>query len=112
MIFIIDDDYEIIECISRFCGKPTRGFTNVIDAINALDDGLPELIFLDVLLDGPDGFTFLNEIASYSDTIRIPVVIITTLNLKHESLVSYNVIKILNKATMTPKDIQEVIENA
>ena len=61
MIFVIDDDEIMAECVARATKKETKIFHNAIEAMNALDDGLPELIFLDILLDGPDGFTFLNE---------------------------------------------------
>lgn len=112
MIFIIDDDREMAECVALAIGSatPVRIFSNAIDAIQALDDReLPELIFLDILLDGPDGFTFLNEIGSYSDTAKIPVVIISSLDLKNRPLENYGVVKVLDKTTMTPKDIQACV---
>ena len=64
MIFIIDDNPEMAKCIERACQKPAQIFSNALIAMLEIDDGnLPELIFLDILLDGPDGFTFLNELA-------------------------------------------------
>ena len=79
--------------------------------INALPDGCtpPSVIILDVLLTGPDGFTFLNEIASYSDLSNIPIIIVSSLNFPMQTLESYNVKKILNKATMTPQDLPAAI---
>ena len=112
MIFIIDDDPIMAECIESAC-KPyaTKIFPNAIDAIHSLGDTLPELIFLDIMLDGPDGFTFLNELASYSDTSRIPVVIISSLGLADCHLEEYGVVGILNKATMLPADIRKYAED-
>ena len=112
MIFIIDDDHEMAECIARAI-KPNeaRIFKDAIAAISALDEGeLPSLIFLDILLDGPDGFTFLNELSSYSDTAKIPVVIVSSLDLSNKtSLKNYGVVGVLNKATMTPKEIKAYV---
>lgn len=111
MIFIIDDDYLMAECIARACvGKETKIFSNAIEAMQALADDLPELIFLDILLDGPDGFTFLNEIISYSDTAKIPIVIVSSLDFSNRDLSDYGVIGILNKDTMTPKEIASYVK--
>ncbi|MBQ6393642.1 response regulator [Candidatus Saccharibacteria bacterium] len=111
MIFIIDDDRIMAECIARSCKGGTRIFSNAIDAMNAIDDELPELIFLDILLDGPDGFTFLEELNSYSDTVKIPIVVVTSLNIKPQTLINYGVRRILDKTTMTPDDIRKEVLN-
>ena len=80
MIFVIDDDVAMAECIARACGS-AEIFTNAIDAMNKISGGkIPNLIFLDVLLDGSDGFTFLNELVSYDDTAKIPIVIVSSLD--------------------------------
>ncbi len=82
-------------------------YKNAIDAINSLTDPLPALIFLDILLPGPDGFTFLNELVSYPDTAQIPVVLVTSLNLPKDNLQEYGVVGILNKETMKPSDVEK-----
>lgn len=114
MVFIIDDDREFAECIARMLKKIANTeveiFSNGIEAIAAMGGTLPELIFLDVLLDGPDGFTFLNEIMSYDDTKKIPVVIMSSLKFGKRNLDEYGVVKILDKAEMVPGDIAEVAE--
>ena len=110
MIYIIDDDYQMAECVARFLRpEKTKIFTNAIDAISNIDDDKPDLIFLDVLLDGPDAFTFLNEIVSYENTSKIPVVIITSLDLKTDNLENYGVRKILKKETLTPEDVKKCL---
>lgn len=110
MIYIIDDDHQMAECIARYLRpEKTKIFGNAIDAISNIDDDEPNLIFLDVLLDGPDGFTFLNEIVSYENTSKIPVVIITSLDLKMESLKNYGVQKVLKKDTLTPEEVKKCL---
>lgn len=110
MIYVIDDDEIMAECIARSCGKEAevKKFSNAIEATAGLED--VKLIFLDVMLDGPDGFTFLNELISYTDTAQIPVVIVTSLDLKNQDLSAYGVVGILDKSTMTPKDIRDYAE--
>lgn len=109
-VFIIDDDQIMAECIARACKCETRIFHNAIEAIDALNQSLPNLIFLDILLDGPDGFTFLNETVSYSDTAKIPVVIVSSLDFKNKDLTDYGVIGVLNKDTMTPEEIYQYVK--
>ena len=106
MIFVIDDDVVMAKLIADATKKKTRIFSNAIEAISALDDGLPDLIFLDILLTGPDGFTFLNELISYSDTAKIPIVIVSSLDFSNRDLSVYGVVGTLNKDTMTPKEIK------
>lgn len=115
MIYIIDDDKMMAECLAREVSAVYEGevqiFTNGIEAVATFEDGIPELIFLDILLDGPDGFSFLNEICSYSDTGRIPVVVVSSLNLSDAELSDYGVVKILDKSTMLPADVRECVRS-
>lgn len=110
MIFIVDDDELMAECLERYCdGRKTKIFSNAIEAMSAIDDEKPSLIFLDILLDGPDGFTFLHELASYEDTARIPVVIVSSLDLSKYDLSIYGVKGILNKDSMTPQEVKKYV---
>ena len=116
MIFVIDDDKIMAECVKRairqVAPKQTvQIFANAIEATAALNDALPDLIFLDILLDGPNGFTFLNELASYSDTAKIPIVLISSLDLRGKDLSDYGVVGILDKNTMTPQDVQDFVRS-
>lgn len=86
-----------------------RTFTDVISAMAAFDQGLPDLILLDIMLSGPDGFTFLNELMSYSDTATIPVILITSLELRARNLEHYGVREILSKETLTPASLAAAV---
>ena len=113
-IYIIDDDELFADCIKSAIKKHDKSiaiktFGNALDAMNSLDD-LPDLIFLDILLPGPDGFTFLNELASYPDTAKIPVVLVTSLALPEADLSIYNIQGILNKEKMKPTEVIEYVK--
>lgn len=110
MIFVIDDDEIMAECIARNCEGEVRVFSNAYEALDEISDGnLPDLIFLDVLLDGVDGFTLLNELVSYDDTALIPVVIVSSLDLSDKNLKDYGVVGVLDKGKMTPQNIKEYV---
>lgn len=112
MIFVIDSDEIMRTCVVKACGEEKiREFDNVLVAMNAISDGvLPDMIIMDVMLNGPDGFTFLNELISYDDTAKIPVVIVSEVDFGTKDLSVYGVVATLNKDTFRPKDIKELVE--
>ena len=112
LAYIIEDNEIMSELFARYLNgiTETKIFHDAISAISEISDDQPDLIFLDILLTGPDGFTFLNEIVSYEDTGKIPVVIISSLDFQLESLKNYNVVKILNKAALLPSDLRAVAQ--
>lgn len=112
LAYIIEDNEIMSELFARYLNgiTETKIFHDAISAISEISDDQPDLIFLDILLTGPDGFTFLNEIVSYEDTGKIPVVIISSLDFQLESLKNYNVVKILNKDTLLPSDLRAVAQ--
>ncbi len=113
MIFVVDDDEIMAGCVAGLCRDygEVRIFSNAIMAMQTMDElGVPDLIFLDVLLDGPDGFTFLNELVSFPDTAKVPVVLVTSLDLVKVDLADYGVVQILKKDTMVPAEIKQICE--
>ena len=115
LIFVIDDDELFADCLISAIKKGNKSakietFRNAIDAMNAMDDPLPSLIFLDILLPGPDGFTFLNEITSYIDTAKIPIVLVTSLELPETDLSIYGIQGILNKERMKPSEVTDYVK--
>ncbi len=126
-IYLIEDDPIMAECIARAVtallaqSNPQETdhrpfscqiFPDAISAMTEIERKLPDLILLDILLGGPDGFTLLNELGSYADTAEIPIIIVTSLNLSLRDLSHYNVTAVLNKATMTPALIQKAVHDA
>lgn len=113
MIYVIDDDFVMARCVKRAIaktGKSVRIFSNTIDAVEYLDIKLPEMIFLDILLTGPDGFEFLNEIVSYPDTAGIPVVIVSSIKFLQKELMEYGVVATLEKSKMRPEQIEKLVK--
>ena len=108
--YIIEDNEIMSNLFTRSLKgvTETKIFHDAISAVSEISTDRPDLIFLDILLTGPNGFTFLNEIISYEDTGKIPIVIISSLDLKIEELKNYNVVKVLNKETLVPNDLRTV----
>lgn len=118
LIYIIEDEPIMADCLAAaIAGVAEESFeygifNDAVTAMAAVNEHLPDVILLDVMLSGPDGFTFLNEMLSYHDTAKIPVILISTLDLTHRNLEHYGVVKVLDKAKMTPEDIYEAIQAA
>lgn len=113
VVYIIEDNEIMADLVASYIENfsSPKIFHDAYAAIAEIENDKPELIFLDVLLTGPDGFTFLNEIVSYEDTSKIPVAIITSLDLEINKLENYGVKKIFNKTTMKPAEIKEFAKN-
>jgi len=110
LVLIIEDDKWLAEQHSRMltsAGYKTTIAYHAISAIQSIDDNLPDVIILDVLLTGSTAFALLNELQSYGDTGVIPVILCTSLasDLSIDKLKDYGVCKILDKTTMVPDDI-------
>lgn len=110
MILIIDDDPEMQEAMSLLTEQLEGGTTwtcseDVMLAIDIIGMEEPDVIFLDVMLNGPNGFTLLNELQSDVRLARIPIVLMSSLPLPKKGLEQYNIVGTLNKATMKPPEV-------
>lgn len=136
-VFIIEDDVMMTECLElatlnglrklqssypdklatdNYSTYTVSKFTNIFDATQAINQSLPDLIILDILLSGPDGFSLLNELMTYNDTATIPIIVVSSLDLNQQNLAHYGVVRVFQKESMTPLQlssaIQEILANA
>jgi hypothetical protein cdivTM_09958 len=105
---ILADNFEIILRSNFLISK----VNSAQKAILEIDRSLPDLIFLDILLEGHSAFALLNELQSYADTAKIPVVICSDLasEIDFESLKLFNVRHIFDKSQVSPKEIRTKIK--
>lgn len=82
-------------------------------AIVRLDERVPDVIVLDVLLTGATALALLHELQSYSDSRDIPVILCTNIadSLRLDDLRPYGVRRILDKTTMHPGDLVVAIRS-
>ena len=79
-IYIVEDDPEIRELESyalKSSGYETVEFAEGSSFFNALHREKPDLVLLDVMLPGEDGLSILKHLRSQSDTMRLPVILVT-----------------------------------
>jgi len=79
-ILMADDDQDCRELFSfmlRTAGYEVIAVSSGLEALEKLDDIIPDLIILDVMMNEMDGFTALKNIKRYDETKDIPVIILT-----------------------------------
>jgi two-component system phosphate regulon response regulator PhoB/two-component system alkaline phosphatase synthesis response regulator PhoP len=98
---LVNSNYEVIEAVDSECG------------LKKIKDAKPDIVLLDLILPGMDGFTFLEKIKDDPETKEIPVIILSNLGQKEEieKGLKLGAKDFLVKANLTPKDIIEKIKN-
>ena len=80
LIYIVEDDINIRE-IETFAlknsGYQIRDFECASDFYKELQEKLPNLILLDVMLPDEDGLSIIKKLRSNSQTRKIPVIMVT-----------------------------------
>lgn len=111
-ILIVEDDRILAENFARILRNDFEIFhaDSAGSAISQIDNSFPDVILLDILLSGHSAFALLNELQSYADTAKNPVVICSDLaeNLDENSLKKYQVKSILDKSKISPKELREI----
>ena len=80
MIYCVEDDRSIRELITytlKISGFEAEGFENAKDFFAALEKTTPELILLDIMLEGKDGLQILKELKENDSFRNIPVIMAT-----------------------------------
>ncbi len=113
-ILIVEDDKFLRELISRKLVKEGYDIAEAIDGeegIKKSEEFMPELILLDLILPGIDGFGTLEKVKENPKTMNIPVVILSNLGQKDEVErgLKLGAIDFLIKAHFTPEEIVEKI---
>lgn len=80
MIYCVEDDESIRELMVytlNFTGFESRGFPDAAEFRTGMQDRLPELILLDIMLPGEDGISILKRLKASPNTAEIPVIMAT-----------------------------------
>ena len=80
MIYYLEDD-EQIRNLTLYTlaqtGHETRGFACAAELYAALEDAVPDLFILDVMLPGEDGISVLKKLRARPDAENVPVMMLT-----------------------------------
>ncbi len=76
-VLVIDDDVRILRMIKRILeleGYRVLTVINGEDALNVFDEETPDLVLLDIIMPGMDGYTACQRIREFS---QIPIIMVT-----------------------------------
>jgi len=109
-ILIIEDDKFLRELISQKLLKEGYDIAEAVDGekgVKSVKDEKPDLILLDLILPGMDGFEVLVKIKEDSEIAQIPVIILSNLGQKDdiEKGLKMGAVDYLIKAHFTPGEI-------
>jgi DNA-binding response OmpR family regulator len=82
-VLVVEDDKAINDVVCRFirsAGYSVRGALDGISALRAVEERLPGIILLDLMLPDIDGFHICQQLKSKTSTNAVPVVIVTAMS--------------------------------
>lgn len=89
MIYCVEDDNAIRDLMIytlNTAGFEARGFVDGKAFFNALKEGLPKLIMLDIMLPGEDGITILRKLRQSTAAEGIPVIMATAKGTEYDKV--------------------------
>ena len=114
-ILIVEDDKFLRELIAKKLIKENFEVSEAIDGeegIKKIKEEKPDLILLDLILPGIDGFEVLSQMKKESTLASIPVIILSNLGQKEdvEKGLKMGAVDYLIKAHFTPGEIIDKIK--
>ena len=82
-ILVVDDEHDMLEMLSynlKEEGYEVLTADNGLEALNKARRFLPDLIVLDLMLDGIDGYSICEILRCQPSTANMPVIIVTALS--------------------------------
>jgi len=109
-LLLVDDDSVNRKLMAKTLkeqGWTVREAGNGLEALAVLQENIPELIFLDLIMPEMDGFSFLAELRKSPQLCKVPVVVITSKDLTEaeRKLLSINVDRVVQKSTSDVADL-------
>lgn len=92
-ILIVDDDHDTLEVMSLYLSRLGYQVITASSGIEALDlahKDLPDLIVLDVMMPGMDGFEVARNLHRTADTATIPILMVTARNTDEDKEKGYD----------------------
>jgi DNA-binding response OmpR family regulator len=114
-ILIVEDDKFLRELIVKKLsseGYEVPEAVNGEEGVKKIEEEKPDLVLLDLILPGMDGFEVLTQIKKNSELAQIPVIILSNLGQKEdiEKGLNLGAVDYLIKAHFTPNEIIEKVK--
>ncbi len=90
MIYLLEDDESIrnfVEYALNNTGLESEGFEKPSDFWRSVDEKIPELVILDVMLPEEDGLEVLKKLRNRADTRKVPVIMLTAKSSEYDKVI-------------------------
>jgi len=116
-ILIVEDDKFLRELIARKLSAENYEIIEAIDGeecLKKLKEAKPDLVLLDLILPGIDGFEVLSKMKDDPALASVPVIILSNLGQREdiEKGLKLGAVDYLVKAHFTPNEIVEKVKNS
>lgn len=116
-IMIVDDDREFLEELKETLtssGYDTTALSNSTSALKMVRKIKPDVILLDLKMQGKSGFQIANELKQLAETAHIPIIAMTAFYTEREYTILTNIcgIKTCLIKPFNPLDVIAEIERA
>ncbi len=116
-ILIVEDDKFLRELIARKLVKMGYNILQAVDGekgLESIKENKPDVVLLDLILPGIDGFEVLSLMGKDEEVAQIPVLVLSNLGQKEdvERALNLGAKDYLIKAHFTPEEIIEKIDQA
>ncbi|MCD6270495.1 response regulator [bacterium] len=115
-ILLVEDDDFLRELIVKKLNQENYEVSEAVDgeeAVKKVKEIVPDLVLLDLILPGMDGFKVLSQIKEDSALTHIPVIILSNLGQREdvEKALKLGAADYMIKAHFTPNEIIKKIKN-
>lgn len=90
MIYFLEDDNSINEAILyslKNSGFEVKGFNRPSDFWEAMDEEIPDLVLLDIMLPEEDGLSILRKLRNNSETAKISAIMVTAKDSEYDKII-------------------------
>jgi two-component system, OmpR family, response regulator VicR len=114
-VLYIEDDLEMIDLVSLILGRKgfiVKGAQGGQDGLDMIDHIHPDLVLLDLMMPGMDGWEVYQQMKANEKTMHIPVIIITAKAQDIDKVLGLHIAKVDDYICkpFSPKELLESIE--
>lgn len=114
-IMVIDDDPEISSLVQytlESMGHTIRVCDNGREVIDAIKEFKPELMVMDVMLPGIDGYSLTSKITEDPQLASIPIIVLSALEPSRSMFSKFNQVSAFLTKPFNTDDLLDAVKNA
>jgi CheY-like chemotaxis protein len=114
-ILVVDDDPEISSLVQytlESMGHNVKVCDNGRDVIDSIKEFKPDLMVMDVMLPGIDGYSLTTKISEDPDMMKIPIIVLSALEPSRSMFSKFSQVSAFLTKPFNTDDFLEAIKNA